>query len=350
MSLGLLLKSYAKYCGVLFILSIFLHFPVVVFAQDTKEKPQRPKSEKPVVADFTEEPKPKEGVEQLEDMPVDKPVAEFVDGKPQSQRQYIYESPSLKTLSHLYWAISYLDIENDTHVDNFMKINECDIYKNFFGSEFEWKDIRKAAREFIMANKAEFPTRFELTQEIGLQEYDMKREAFKIDPGYQIQAVRRFEMQASDSTSKVVCMDRSMEIDGYPKGLLLELSRPFSLTFAPAPKDIAIAYIAEKDEILKKWKDKGRTKKRIFDIRKAYIVMQIKIFAHRKLVKNSVGRRALQVMAVLEGYEIYGDVGRKQLFYAKNYVKKKDEQKVSEKLQQEYDIIKAKYKGEGVLH
>ena len=61
---------------------------------------------------------------------------------PSANADYIYEQPTYAKLAQLYWALSKLDPKKDTDIDNFLLINECDIYKQYRSNEFEWKDIR----------------------------------------------------------------------------------------------------------------------------------------------------------------------------------------------------------------
>ncbi len=307
----------------------------------------------PVVADFSE-PKSEEdpNVVQLEDLPPDMPVSEFIEGTPQSNRKYFYEKPTMKALSHLYFAINYVDVENDVHIDNYLRINECKLFKKFISSEFQMKEIRDATRKFIIGSRSQFSTRFELKQELDLLDYDMERRAFKIAPTSQIQAIRRFELFTSDSFEKVRCGLRSKELEGFPFSIILEVSRPFTLTYIPLPVDTALQYIAEKDKLYQKLPEKRRNKTNLYKLRKAYIVFYVKVFAFRKLdVSSAGGFHALQTLSVMEGFEIFGDPGGKNLFYSKSFLDATDPKAVSEKLLKEYAVLKEKLKSDtGMLH
>ncbi len=339
--------------------SLFVMFALVfclgllscqVFAQDANKKG---KPTGPVLADFSEpEVKSPDAAVQLEDLPPDVPVADFVEGTPQSTRQYIYEKPSLKNLANLYWAMGYADLANDLHIDHYLKITECDIFRKFVSSEFEMKEIREATRKFIVDNRNEFSTRFELVQEILLRDYDLKRRAFKIDPRFQIQSVRRFELVTTEDIFAAVCGQKGKERMTFPPGLILEFSRPFTLTYIPVPDDVALAYIDEKNKRFQKVMDKAKSQEKVYEYRKAYLVLYAKAFAFRKLEASTTvrGAQLLQTMAVLEGVEVYGDPGRKQLFYSKSFLSNKSPTEVSEQLLKEYAILKEKYKAEGMFH
>lgn len=306
----------------------------------------------PAVADFSE-PKSEEEADsvQLEDLPPDMPVAEFVEGTPQSNRKYFYEKPTMKALSHLYFAINYVDVDNDVHIDNYLRINECKLFRKYNSSEFQMKEIRDATRKFIIGSRSQFSTRFELKQQIDLLDYDLERRAFKIEPRSQIQGIRRFELFTTDNFEKARCGFRSKQLEGFPFSVILEVSRPFTLTYVPVPVDTALQYIAEKDKIYQKLPEKRRNKDTLYKLRKAYIVFYVKVFAFRKLDDSSVGGfNALQTLAVMEGFEVYGDPGGKNLFYAKSFLDATDPKAVNEKLMKEYEILKGKIEGSGMLH
>jgi len=278
------------------------------------------------------------------------PVPEYEEGTPQSQRRYIYEVATVSSLSHLYWALGMMDYENQEHIDYYLLLNECKIYEQYNGQEFEWRNIRKATSEFIKKNKDEFPTRFEIVIPIRLEGYDMKRRAFRVVDEDQVKIARRFEVLAKDF-NKVHCFFKQKEIPGYPKGIIVELSRPFSLTYVPAPPDRALSFVKEKDKIFQTYKSRAKTKQRLSDLRVAYLVMQLKVFGQRGVTRGFNGLRFVQAMGVLDGYEIYGDLRRKKLFYSKSYLKDLNKLEETEKLRTEYEALKKKFlEGDGLLH
>jgi len=276
-------------------------------------------------------------------------INSYRESEKSTKKEYIYEELSMATLAHLYWAVSLLDIENDSHIDDFLKINECEIYMNYFGSEFEWKEIREAGRNFIRNNKDQFPLRFKIVQPLRLREYDMKRKAFLIDEDFQIMSIRRFEAYASDAYNRICNDPYVKEMEGYTRGIVLELSRPFSLTYVPAKSQDALDYIQEKEAILKTLPEKAQNDINRNKFRTAFVVLKVKVFAHRKTIRAN--RFMLtQMMAALEGFEIYSDADLKKAFYIKNYTDNQSEVQTSEELASEYEILREKSKGEGVLY
>lgn len=266
--------------------------------------------------------------------------------------RYIYETPTVKALSHLFWAVNMYKIEDDEAVDEFMRVNECEIYKNFQSDELEWKEIRDATREFLRENKEDFPTRFEFVMPLKLKDYIEKREAFEIQDFYKISSLRRFELIASDYRYALPCQRDHMIVKGYPRAMVLEFSRPFNLIYVPVPQQKALDYIRRKLDFMKKSYDpRAHSKKLVYELRTAYLVIKVKIFTYGKMLGvNNYELPTVQMMGVLEGYEIYEDVNKERLFYAQNYVTNRSKGKLNVRLKPQYEFLRKKSIEKGILH
>lgn len=272
---------------------------------------------------------------------------DFVDN---STASYVYEIPTLKALSHLFWAVNLYSLDDDDAVDEFMRHNECDIYKNFSSDEFEWAEVRDATRDFIRENKNQFPTRFEFMIPIKLKDYSKNRKAFSIQDDYQISSIRRFEVYATDFREQPCSRDVNI-MDGYPRSLVLEFSRPFTVTHVPMSEEVASEYVKKTAEKLKRYDPTHRVRNTMYQLRDAYLVFKVKIFTHGKFLGlNNFKVPVVQMLAVLEGYEVYEDRYKQKLFYAESYVANKDKGKLNIKLQDEYDILNERSEGKGIFH
>ncbi|PCI99050.1 MAG: hypothetical protein COB14_06850 [Alphaproteobacteria bacterium] len=264
---------------------------------------------------------------------------------------YLYEQPTIKALSHMYWSLGLYNVLDDEAIDEFMKINECDMYQKFSGDEFEWSGIREAARYFIKNNKSEFPTRFEFMIPLKLREYNERFGAVDVQDEYKIKSFRKFELFASDAYRKP-CLKRDKLLNGYPRGIILELSRPLTIIRVPMSKQVANNYIRKVNRAFKiKYKVDIRTKSRMYAMREAYIFLKVKIFAHGTLLGKSGNSRLAMVgmMGILEGYEIYADRKKETLFYSQIYVRGKTKGRLDIRLGDQYKILEEKSKNGGLL-
>ncbi len=260
----------------------------------------------------------------------------YAQGKKiQQPKHVIYEIPTLKTLSQLYWALHKLEANNDEHVDNFLMINECDLYSDYAQNEFEWNGIRESARTFLLENRKEFPTHFELLQPLRMAEYEIENGKFDVWKPYKIDAIRRFEVLAEDLFQDVCGKPYGRRIGGYPKGLFVELNRPFTLDKIPVAPEIAEQYIRKHLEKNEKTGINIRSKDELYDTRDAYLVMKMRIFSFQEDVQKHEHELA-KVLAVLESFEIYGDRKREMLLFSENFKRKKDRSKMEIEMKKRY--------------
>lgn len=244
---------------------------------------------------------------------------------------YIYEKPTRKKFSRLYWALGMLDPKVDVNIDNYMMFNECDIYKEFYFNEFEWKEIREGARSFLINNHKTFPLRFEYVQLIQLGEYDLQRQIFEIQPEFRIIETTRVEVMPEDY-GQHACLQAGAvflenRISGYPIGVIAELNRPLNIAAIPVNESLAKEYIEEKMLSFKKLSESKRNLANLYYYRDAYIFMQMKFFSYKGQVMNGEGAAMAEILAVLEGIEIYADKDKKKLLWAQDFRRKKSDKK-----------------------
>lgn len=280
--------------------------------------------------------------------------AEFV-----VKKDKIYEKPTMEELSRLYWMLGALDINNDEHIDNYLLINECGIHKEYRYNEFEWAQIRASSRDYIKNNSDTFARRLEFLQPLYLGEYNIEKEYFDIVPEFVKKTSRRLEMLTKAHQSPVC--DITGELLGYPKGLVVELTRPFGIDKVPVPKDTAQTYIGAKLEEYNKLGEHQKNQKRLLESRDAYIWMQIRVFGYKGQEKIEDGYALNTVFAVLEGLEVYADRDRKDLLYKEVFDFYKAPSEFEQQLRDQYQAmignelfrgpdIQDPTKGLGLLH
>jgi len=204
------------------------------------------------------------------------------DGR--SGSKYIYETPTVAALSHLFWAVNLYKTSNDWAVDEFLKLNECELYQVYGADDFEWKSIRDASRAFIRQNHKDFPTRFAFIIPLKLGDYIEEEGAFEVQEDFEIVSLRRFEVFAKDYRKKG-CTYEYNPLSGFPRALVLEFSRPFTLVSVPVSKKVATDYIRRKSRLLRKYHDgRSMTKSVVFDARDAYLLLKVKVFTHGKFL------------------------------------------------------------------
>ncbi len=278
------------------------------------------------------------------------------DKKFSSSRNYIYEEPTIKSFSYMSWAIGFYKIDNDEDVDLFMKVNECPMYKEYFFDKPEWARIRKATREFLLKNLQDFPTRFEFMLPLMLKDYVDEKHSFEIQDSFKINGVKKIEVFANDFREPP-CVKNSLIQNGSVRGLMLDFSRPFTLSYIPMSKEMAQRYIDDRISVVRE-KYGDRIERGSFSYNdvlaehKAYLVLKVKIFAYGKSGYSSADKnrvKNLQVFSALEGFDIYDSVDKKTLLFSESYVVSQRTGELSEYLKSQYEILKRKHEGKGVF-
>ncbi len=264
---------------------------------------------------------------------------------------YIYEEPTVEAFSHMYWGIGMYETSDNFAIDEFLRINECDLYKKFSSDDFEWSEIRKATKVFIENNKMDFPTRFKFIMPLQLFNYSSRHQGFELMDEYKIIASRRLELYSSNHRAKPCNSDHHID-RGYPRALHVEFSRPFNLTHIPMTSDVAKAYVKKTSKIYHSvYDEKSRSRGRMYMFRKAYLVLKIKIFAHGAKVHDNRARVPIvKMMGILESYSIFEDRELTKLFYKKSYISNKKKGSLNLKLKEQYELLREKSKGDGMLN
>lgn len=221
---------------------------------------------------------------------------------------------TMQNLAKLYWSLGMLDVNNPVHVDNFLKITECNLYEEFYHNEFEWREIRKAGMESLSVNIQKFPKLFHYIQPIIFENYDFEKQEFPLHISSKLDQVYRFEALADNLYDTSCTADKG--IKNYPMGLILEYNRPVSIHTISVPQDLAQTFVDFKTKDLSE-KQKSRARQREKNLRGAYIVMTFEVLHFKEIVPFNVKYKLANVFAKLHSYEIYGDINQEILLYKK---------------------------------
>jgi hypothetical protein len=224
-----------------------------------------------------------------------------------------------------------------------MRINECEIYTNYINDQFEWQDIRESGRKYILSNVNEFSTRFEIEQPLRLSEYDFTQKTFEVWDPYKVDGIKLFEILSPEFDEDVCGVRREHVIEGYPKGIILELPRPVSLTHIKMSPELARAFVKMKGGTGSGVKDKEL----LYKARDAYLVMKIKFFSLKgDEPDRNDGRMRTRALAALESLEVYADRKRKFLLYSEVFRKREGRTTAEDNMRARFEKRKAKREAE----
>lgn len=160
-------------------------------------------------------------------------AGEYVKGTPQN-------------LSKLYWRLKVFDDGDERAIDNFMRINECRMYQNNINDDFEWAEIREAAKKMLKKDSKFYSKQFEFILPVHLGKYDTERRGFPLVDHTDFTNVRRMEV-TGNSLQREVC-GKQGEIKDYPRNIMMILRKAFTYNFAEVDEHVAQAYLLKKQK------------------------------------------------------------------------------------------------------
>lgn len=231
-----------------------------------------------------------------------------------------YATGSVQNFSKLYWKLGALGIDNTRAVDNFLRINECDIYKSFYKDDFQWRDVRKSAEKMLLREKGNFPNKFRFMIPIDLGRYDMARKGFPLVSETGFRNLRRIHM-GGNSPSEIICGAKG-NIPFYPRNIILVLNKPLTLDFLSLDEHVAQAFIVRRKYSASTLSAKD---KQLHYGRLAFLQIRATI-SHFQGIQNtgsSSKNQAAVVYGKIDAIDVYEDRNRKSLLKNISFERKK---------------------------
>lgn len=239
-----------------------------------------------------------------------------------------YIPTRFQDLSKLYWATGKFDIADSRAVDDFLLINECELYDRFYTNEFEWSKIREATRDFITQNLVTFPTKFELMVPVYLGRYNIEKEEFEVDPQSMMTSTRRIDVTVN-RILKRCNMTVAKEIENYPSNVVVYLNRPVAFVKLPVQRELANLYIEYFDRT---YDEMPQELKRPDRARVAWLRLKVKMVQYKETMLVEGRDLRAVIVAQLDGIEVYADPEKKQLLYSQDVRSKKIRRRKGDKI------------------
>jgi len=220
-------------------------------------------------------------------------------------------------ISRMYWAIGKMELDSDDHIDNYLRINECDMVQRYYNNEIQWHQIRDATRASLQKNMKTYPRSFDVVIPITVGKYNEQGQYFDIlDPAV-TRSIQRLELSSLPFENK--CTKNSKVFRDYPHPIVLSLNRPFLLTKIPVEKEMAAAFIEQtrqgkQDQDISTQTERYR--------REAYLRVKFRFMMMKGTIKLPNHDQKAEIYTRLDGYEVYADKERLRLLYAQDYDRK----------------------------
>lgn len=223
-----------------------------------------------------------------------------------------YVTPNRENLAKLYWRMNAFSLDDQSAIDSFLKINECELYKNFYSDDFEWANIRESTRDMLREKAATYPTQFKILVPIDLGRYDAERSGFELVNKTAFVNSRR--VHVTGNSGRFEC-GRSSEVKGYPDDVILILNRPFTFDFIQVDEHVAQAFLLRKKynktPIPNELRSKGYK-------RLAYARMRVTFSRYQGTVRERNEDRAI-LYGTLDGIDVFEDPQEQMLLMSLDY-------------------------------
>lgn len=224
-----------------------------------------------------------------------------------------YVTPNIQNLSKLYWRLGIFNPNDKAVVDNFLIINECDVYQNFFNDDFEWANVRKATREMLKEQAPTFPNQFKILVPIDLGRYNVDRGGFELVNNTAFVNSRRVQVTANNFFTGCGKKD---DLPGYPSNVVMILNKPFTFNFVKVDEHVAQAFLLRKKyneaPLPKELRNKGFQ-------RIAFARMRVTFVRYQGTDTGHGGRKDAILYGKLDGIDIFEDMKEEMLLTSINY-------------------------------
>lgn len=225
-----------------------------------------------------------------------------------------YVTPNMQNLSRVYWRLGIFNQNDKKAIDNYLIINECDIYRNFYTDDFEWQNVRESTKDMLKEKSPLFADKFKVLVPIDLGRYDMERGGFEIVSNTSFENSRR--IQVTGGLSNPVGCDQKDDLPGYPSQVILILNKPFTFNFIKVDEHVAQAFLLRKKydrtPIPRELRNKGFQ-------RLAFARMRVTFVRFQGIVEEYGGKRQAVLYGKLDGIDVFEDQSEEMLLTSINY-------------------------------
>ena len=96
------------------------------------------------------------------------------------QSAWTYVEPSYPRIINTLIRMGGLDLERDEIIDEYARVQHCDLYEHYYKDEFTWRQVREGIREKIDKERDSFPIRYQIVSNVQLGRYDFDKGGFRL--------------------------------------------------------------------------------------------------------------------------------------------------------------------------
>lgn len=212
-----------------------------------------------------------------------------------------YNQSDIENLSKLYWRLGVYDAADTKAIENFIKINNCQVYQDYYNNEIEWRKIVSSMKTYLEKNRSSFPTNIQFTLQLNIGKYDVEKGGFEIINKTGFNKSKIINVKSS-IVSKTACIDKSV-LETYPQNALIKLKAPLDLNFIHVDEHVAQAFI------IKKKNDPARN---------AYLRLRVTFNQYDGNLRGEEGQLFSVMDGTIDGYDVFEDSELRSVLYSQD--------------------------------
>lgn len=225
---------------------------------------------------------------------------------------YNYIKPNWPDLLRTLVRLKGIDLQDQLLLDEYVIIEECDLYKAFYSDDFKWNKVRVALSEDATENASKYPIAYRFDTRLQLDRYDFQDKIY------------RFSSKATlDNINTAVFYEVTGPACG--KADIKYLPRIFRVVFDSSVNILGLPLLPNDAEKLLKTMESDNNSSRIVYTRFKFHVVYIEPLLKSLQSKNSSDivytqatkseRREMRLDAILDAIDFYEDEAMTKLIY-----------------------------------
>lgn len=230
----------------------------------------------------------------------------------------IYVPATLQNISKALFKKGILRYDDPAAVEEFVRIQQCGLYEEYYNNDFAWSRIRESAGREIQVSLKDYPDGLEVSSALPLGNYDLTSSEFQILDKAQMIDMGIIQVLDTEGGGLDPCpgMERASVLVPrmHPLRLSVKIDIPVELKSFPMAKAKADKYIAEMNKRITKTDEEKRS---------ATLVMRIRLLNADPLasVTDPMYRT---VLGLLDDLRIYDGPERKELLFRRDYLSQRE--------------------------
>jgi len=145
-----------------------------------------------------------------------------------------YAEPTFRDLTQMLILMGGVNIEDNKVIDEYAKMNYCDVYEEKFYDDFEWSQFRTLLIQKVQSKKDYFRNLYQISGVVYLGRYNFDTQDFPFVKGsalVNVGSLQLFDLNRNDLGAdkiRTLCHDKKMS-ELLPDHFVFEINQP--LTF-----------------------------------------------------------------------------------------------------------------------